>query len=556
MTNNKGISWLKTRWEAPSTRIVLTVVVFVAVFCGLWWIVDAFNLWPKIELLPRLLPLLFGSLFLFLLILIVWQFTKPLPGVEKGTSADSSIADPWLNQENVRARRYWMTLSYSFMILALAAAVVPFSIDLRKDPGDPGWDKQHYARTDSPISVFRGCVADNNYRDSTLRCYGDEDQDSKTAGIPRLSWIVQVGGYVTPFPIESESIEFVNQFVQKKQKLEQIVINNEKARQQVLGAITYKQLQDSKKKTQAALAKQKKEIEQTEQELAQLKKNTAPTEHNQAPASTNEIAALEKELSRALATLKTMRDKETEIVQLEQSVAENTTAIEEAQNELEWLLYIRDRHARGDSGYLVQGGLVIPFYLIILSLIGGGVSLTRRIPEYQKQSTRGYVGTQSAPLLTPAQLREYLVFQIIQFISAPFIATVAYYVIAPSTTAATVGLAFAAGFASETVLLWVRAVVVKLRPEGAKDKPTGSLTGVISSLTGSVSEEATKNGATVSIIGHGELVPIYSSHGQFAVNGIPEGEYALEIKLANSQTCTQRVHIQAGQTVPVWVECA
>ena len=280
-----------------------------------------------------------------------------------------------------------------------------------------------------------------------------------------------------------------------------------------------------------------------------------PNQPDAASAHEERIVAAEKELERWQATAEPLRNKATQIKQQEQIVAENTAAIEKAQGELNWLVYARDRRARGDAGYSVEGGLVVPFYLIVLSLIGGAVSLTRRIPEYQKQSAPGYVGTKDAPLLTPAQLREYLVFQIIQFISAPFIAAVAYYVLAPATTATIVGLAFAAGFASETVLLWVRAVVDKLRPESMGEEPKGSLTGTVSSLTDSATKEDTKKRATVAIIGHGEFVPTYASNGQFAVNGIPEGEYALEVKLLNDKVCTQRVQIQVGRTLPVWVEC-
>lgn len=133
----------------------------------------------------------------------------------------------------------------------------------------------------------------------------------------------------------------------------------------------------------------------------------------------------------------------------------------------------------GDDDFEVSGGLVIPLYLVILSLIGGAISLTRRIPEYQKQSDDSYVPVEGAPRLTPAMLREYLVFQIVQFVSAPLIATVAYCVIGPSSTAATVGLAFATGFASETVLLWVRAAVNKLDPVRPLGLHAGSVVGLV-----------------------------------------------------------------------------
>ncbi len=368
-----------------------------------------------------------------------------------------------------------------------------------------------------------------------------------------MSWILQVGGYVTPFPLDPESI---NEFEEKKTQLQQAIAASESARKEVLKEGTPEQLQADRKKAQEALAKQERAIKDAEQELTRFKDSPVPTQQNAASTPKDKIVTAEKKLKDTVAAAEPLRKRAARIAQQEQIVTENTAALEKAQDELNRLVYAQDRLARGDAGYSVEGGLVVPFYLIVLSLVGGAVSLTRRIPEYQKQSAPGYVGTRDAPVLAPAQLWEFLVFQIIQFISAPFIAAVAYYVLAPVTTAATVGLAFAAGFASETVLLWVRAVVEKLHPEGTEEKPKGSLTGTVSSLTGCKTEEETEKGATVAIIGHGELIPTYAPNGQFSINGIPEGEYALEVKLANNQICTQRVSIQAGRTLPVWVNCS
>ena len=543
MSNGFG-AWLKKRWEAQSTRIVLSSFLFA---------VAAFVLWRLSDSFPQFVIWLFGFLFLFLLALIVWHFTKPLPDVEVDSTAQSALVDPWLKPDNARIKRYWMTLAYCFMILALGSAVVPFAIDLRKDPTEENWDKEHYARADSPISVFRGCIVDPGYRGTPLYCYGDEDSATTTPEVPRLSWIVQIGGYVTPFPFDPESIDKLEQ---KETQLQQIITTSENARKEALGEATFEQLQAGRRKAQEALAKQEKQIADAKQQLEQLNESAVPTQPEAAYTHKEKIFESEKELERAQAELEALRQKAAQIAQQVQIVAENTAAKEKAQDELRWLVYARDRFDRGDAGYTVEGGLVVPFHLIVLSLVGGAVSLTRRIPEYQKQSAPGYVGTKDAPLLTPAQLREYLVFQIIQFISAPFIAAVAYYVLAPATVGATVGLAFAAGFASETVLLWIRGVVDKLRPEGTQDEPKGALTGTVSSLTGVATAKETKKGAMVAIIGRGELVPTYAPHGQFAFNGIPEGEYALEVKLANNKVCTQRVQIQAGRTLPVWVECA
>jgi hypothetical protein len=110
--------------------------------------------------------------------------------------------------------------------------------------------------------------------------------------------------------------------------------------------------------------------------------------------------------------------------------------------------------------YSIRGGLVVPLYVIILSLMGGAVSMTRRVPEYQRRAMS------AQDPLTNQQARENLVFQIMQVASAPLIAVVAYYVVNPTTTLESVVLGFGSGFASEPILLMIRGLVDKLSPEG------------------------------------------------------------------------------------------
>jgi hypothetical protein len=106
--------------------------------------------------------------------------------------------------------------------------------------------------------------------------------------------------------------------------------------------------------------------------------------------------------------------------------------------------------------------MVVPLYFVIVSLFGALVSLTRRVPEYQ-----GRLGANAVNALAPAQAREYLVFQIMQLVSAPLLASTAYYLFDPGSRAGSILLAFTAGFASETILLSIRALATKLQPIGA-----------------------------------------------------------------------------------------
>jgi hypothetical protein len=122
---------------------------------------------------------------------------------------------------------------------------------------------------------------------------------------------------------------------------------------------------------------------------------------------------------------------------------------------------------------IIEGGLAVPLFVIVLAFIGGAVSLSRRIPEYQRRSSPGYVpsvaagatsaGTADQPQ-SALEARESVVFQIMQLVSAPFLAVATWYVVTPTTLAAAAGLAFGTGFASEPLLLMIRGMVDGLRP--------------------------------------------------------------------------------------------
>lgn len=118
--------------------------------------------------------------------------------------------------------------------------------------------------------------------------------------------------------------------------------------------------------------------------------------------------------------------------------------------------------------FSVSGGFVVPFYVVVFAFIGGIVNLTRRLPEYQKRSACNYVGTPEEPKLMTIEAREFVVFQLMQLLSSPFVAMVAYYAIEPKSIANTVALAFISGFATESVLLLIRGVVNGVQPRPTK----------------------------------------------------------------------------------------
>ncbi|MDA2919088.1 hypothetical protein MYX76_06270 [Desulfobacterota bacterium AH_259_B03_O07] len=128
----------------------------------------------------------------------------------------------------------------------------------------------------------------------------------------------------------------------------------------------------------------------------------------------------------------------------------------------------------------IQGGLVVPLYFIVLSLMGAAVSMTRRVPEYQGRIRNG-----EDDEITEWKAREMLVFQIMQVVSAPLIAVTAYYLIDPSSRTTTVILGFSSGFASETILLLIRSLVNKIRPESISlPKPKKNKDALVNQMKG------------------------------------------------------------------------
>ena len=120
----------------------------------------------------------------------------------------------------------------------------------------------------------------------------------------------------------------------------------------------------------------------------------------------------------------------------------------------------------------VVGGLAVPFFVLVMSFIGGAVSLSRRVPEYQRRLNPDYKGTLEQCNMREFEVREAVAFQIMQLISAPFLAIATWYIVSPSTLASAATLAFGTGFASESLLLMIRGLVNGIRPENMRFPPT------------------------------------------------------------------------------------
>ena len=122
----------------------------------------------------------------------------------------------------------------------------------------------------------------------------------------------------------------------------------------------------------------------------------------------------------------------------------------------QWLLHIGSRSLDGNSGDHVRlsRGLVVPLYVVVLAIIGGAVGMTRRLPEIQRRASYSYRCEKCR--LTSIKAREQVVFQIMQILTAPLIAIMAFSAFEPHTIALAVTVGFASGFASEAILVKIR----------------------------------------------------------------------------------------------------
>jgi hypothetical protein len=115
----------------------------------------------------------------------------------------------------------------------------------------------------------------------------------------------------------------------------------------------------------------------------------------------------------------------------------------------------------------IHGGLAVPWYFITLALMGAAISIARKVPEYQRRVffnpvQKLEIQNEEEIPLSPQVVREYLVFQILQFLYAPFVAIVAYYAVKPAGAAGSVALGFVSGFSSPAVLLLINGALERV----------------------------------------------------------------------------------------------
>ncbi|MDE2388993.1 MAG: hypothetical protein KGN35_07950 [Betaproteobacteria bacterium] len=193
----------------------------------------------------------------------------------------------------------------------------------------------------------------------------------------------------------------------------------------------------------------------------------------------------------------------------------------------------------------VKDGLLIPLYFIILALMGGSISLTRRLPELQKQAGSEHIATEQQPKLSQYEFREYLIFQMVQYISAPLLAILAYYLIEPGNITNSVVLAFTAGFASETILLMVRSIADKITPGSGEALQYGAIAGVIT-----IQDAAAKK-AEVFLTELPQIHSITDEQGFYVLSNVPVGEHSISVKSLDNETILKKdtVKIDRAQAI-------
>jgi len=171
-----------------------------------------------------------------------------------------------------------------------------------------------------------------------------------------------------------------------------------------------------------------------------------------------------------LASLQSATDGEENVDELNRIAKEFETIFQPALTTLQSLM---DQTIKDKKIAKLKGGLVVPFFVIVLSLLGGSISMTRKLPEIQLRAAPRYEkfyfdrvrarteGKLQTPLIA-VQARDFILFQILQVVTAPFLAMVVYSSFEVKSTAAAVLIGFGAGFASEPLLLRLRKAIDRL----------------------------------------------------------------------------------------------
>ena len=133
---------------------------------------------------------------------------------------------------------------------------------------------------------------------------------------------------------------------------------------------------------------------------------------------------------------------------------------------------------------LVRGGLAVPFYVIILAMLGAGINMTKKVPDIQKTYNcsvlprlreQGRIDPKQAAVIS--EIRKELIDNYMGLISAPFLAIAVYYLLQVAATNVAepviVVVSFATGFISHKIITAITAFASKTIRGGEKEGESG-----------------------------------------------------------------------------------
>jgi|RhiMetdeSRZDD1v2_1073273.scaffolds.fasta_scaffold71085_6 hypothetical protein len=145
-----------------------------------------------------------------------------------------------------------------------------------------------------------------------------------------------------------------------------------------------------------------------------------------------------------------------------------------------------------EAEFMIEGGVVVPFYIVLLAFFGAGINMTRRVPQIQKNYEDHYLAstkmsvsspsgseqaTSSTELkITPSDIRKDLIDNYMSILSSPFLAIAMYYLLRIMSDQipkqVLVLMAFATGLISASVVSSITSFANKTLGDGKV--PTGS----------------------------------------------------------------------------------
>lgn len=425
----------------------------------------------------------FALLFFSILI-----FTRPLNSQSKKTGTDLDD-DASITADN---SRFNVILRFAYLFIALVTSASlsilflleePIVISSKKNDSQPN---QSFYYISSPLAVLPGCDFGSRSGDSAklkdaltqfLSDNPDIDKDRVTVQLDAMpdgafcgdlppQWVVSIGGNIMLCHISGDCF---SQYLGKQK------FNSSGKGEQGESYISLEQAltetASNRQTTQNDIAQYQKCLDQIGDALTLL--NVDPENPVSLPQSCLlclDCANKNKKqffAAQAIALKSKINEAQTELNALNREYSQLQLTSKKSEKMVNFL-----------PGQPVVGGIIVPLYFFILSIAGALISMIRRVPEYQRRATQQYKdnfekkikeNVELAPPITAPEAREYILFQILQVISAPVIAILVYSYSKPENMAAGVLLAFVAGFSSEVVLVAVRKSVDGLLGAGLRD---------------------------------------------------------------------------------------